>query len=89
MSQAIVWTASATRDMRRLDPQVARRIVEAVERLARTGHGDVKHLRGHEHECRLRVGMWRVRFTSDAERTTIIVMRVLPRNRAYRGGGAV
>jgi mRNA-degrading endonuclease RelE of RelBE toxin-antitoxin system len=35
-------------------------------------------------EWRLRVGDWRVRFTFDDEQRVIVVLRVLPRGRAYR-----
>jgi mRNA-degrading endonuclease RelE of RelBE toxin-antitoxin system len=31
----------------------------------------------------LRVGTWRVRFNIDDERQVIVVLRVLPRGRAY------
>jgi mRNA-degrading endonuclease RelE of RelBE toxin-antitoxin system len=31
----------------------------------------------------LRVGAWRVRFSFDEERRVIVVLRVLPRGRAY------
>jgi mRNA interferase RelE/StbE len=35
-------------------------------------------------EWRLRVGDWRVRFDRDDEARVIVVLRVLPRGRAYR-----
>jgi mRNA-degrading endonuclease RelE of RelBE toxin-antitoxin system len=35
-------------------------------------------------EWRLRVGDWRVRFDRDDEAQAIVVLRVLPRGRAYR-----
>lgn len=34
-------------------------------------------------QWRLRVGGWRVRFSFDEERRVIVVLRVLPRGRAY------
>ena len=46
-------------------------------RLADAGQGDVVKLRGYEGEWRLRVGVWRVRFTFEHETHTIRVLRVL------------
>jgi mRNA-degrading endonuclease RelE of RelBE toxin-antitoxin system len=40
-------------------------------------------LRGSD-ELRLRVGDWRVRLRLDPATRTIVVLRVLPRGRAYR-----
>jgi mRNA-degrading endonuclease RelE of RelBE toxin-antitoxin system len=39
---------------------------------------------GGADEWRLRVGTWRVRFAFDPQTHTIVVLRVLPRDRAYR-----
>ena len=70
--------------MRRLDRPVAQRIVEALDRLCDVPPvGDVVKLTGAEHEWRLRVGDWRVRFTRQSS-GLILVTRVLPRGRAYR-----
>jgi mRNA interferase RelE/StbE len=44
---------------------------------------DVRRLQGKE-EWRLRVGDWRVRFTRRPADKLIVVLRVLPRGRAYR-----
>lgn len=65
----------ALRDMRRLDPQVARQIRDAVARYAATEHGDVKRLRAPEFAFRLRVGDWRVRFLPQHP-DMIVVFRV-------------
>ena len=81
MSLRIIWTEPAEQDMRRLDRTVARRVRQAVLRLAETGHGNVKRRQGQEREWRLRVGQWRVRFTMDVTHSTLYV---LPRGRAYR-----
>lgn len=85
MTWTIDWTDRARHDLRRLDRQVAERVIRAVERFAQTEHGDVTRL---EHvitpEWRLRVGDWRVRFQYDYDARTIHVLRVLPRGRAYR-----
>ncbi len=41
----IVYSRRAQRDLRRLDPPVARRITAAIERFAAEGIGDVRPLR--------------------------------------------
>ncbi len=69
--------------MRRLDSVVARRIGQAVTRLAETGQGDVKRLRGSQ-GYRLRVGGWRIRFIYHHDSHSLEVLRVLPLGRAYR-----
>lgn len=74
----------ARKDLRRLDPPTRKRILNAIARLAQSAEltGDVKRLRGSD-EYRLRVGDWRVRFEREDRKLTIIVVRVLPRGRAY------
>jgi mRNA-degrading endonuclease RelE of RelBE toxin-antitoxin system len=84
MSWKVVWTRPAAEDMRRLGHTVARRIREAVLRLAESGQGDVKRLQWHEGELRLRAGKWRIRFTFDYEEQASKVLRVPPRGSAYR-----
>jgi mRNA-degrading endonuclease RelE of RelBE toxin-antitoxin system len=93
----IVITDNAERDLRRLDRQVAQRVAQAIQRYAHDGLGDVRRLHGTADEFRLRVGGWRVRFTDQVEQRpadppatgvvevrTIMILRVLPRGRAYR-----
>jgi mRNA interferase RelE/StbE len=74
----------ARRDLGRLDRQVQRRIVAALDRLGVRAQlsGDVRRLVGST-DYRLRVGDWRVRFEIDGDRLLITVLRVLPRGRAY------
>ncbi len=55
--QRIQWTDQSLKDMSHLDRRLRRRIIEAVELLADTGHGDVKRLQGYDPaQWRLRVG---------------------------------
>lgn len=72
------------RDLRRIDPPTGARILTAITRLAQSAElvGDVKRLSGSG-EYRLRVGDWRVRFERDDQQLRIVVVRVLPRGRAY------
>jgi mRNA interferase RelE/StbE len=82
-SWSIQFEARAERDLRRLDPQVARRVVDALDRvLARDPSVDLRRLKGTD-EWRLRVGDWRARLRLDFDARLVIVVRVLPRGRAY------
>ena len=77
------FDSHAERDLSRLDPPVARRVLAALDRLLdRDPSLDLRRLRGSD-EWRLRVGDWRVRFELDFEARTVIVLRILPRGRAY------
>ncbi len=62
---------SALRDIDRLSPEVARRIVRKIEKLRTNLGGDVKRLVSYSIGYRLRVGDWRVLF--DVEGRLIIV----------------
>lgn len=74
----------AGHDIKRLDPQVRRRVLAATKGLiADPPEGDIKRLTGSD-ELRLRVGDYRVRFTRDPATRTVTIQRVLPRGRAYR-----
>ena len=55
------------RDLDRLDPQVARRVLLAVRRYAQTGGGNIRRLTAAGGAFRLRVGDWRVRFHDRVE----------------------
>lgn len=83
------WTvrlaSSARRDIKRLDPPVRERILAAIEGLCtQPPAADIKRLTSQPPEWRLRVGVWRVRFTRDPDTRSVLVQRVLPRGRAYR-----
>ena len=84
MRRAVRFAPSAQRDLRRIERATDARIVQAIERYALSGHGDVKHLRGSGDERRLRVGDWRVRFRFGDGGQIVEVLRILPRGRAYR-----
>lgn len=84
MSWGVEWSKTALKDVKRLDASVAERVREAIDRLAVTGQGDVKKLKGGEDVLRLRVGDWRVFFRLVPEAGLIQVVRVLHRSDAYR-----
>lgn len=75
-------TPPARRDLKRLDPPVQRRILDALDRfVAEPRAADIRKL--DSVQWRLRVGDWRVRFSFDDDRRAIAILRVLPRGRAY------
>lgn len=80
----VVIDDRARKDLRRIDPPTRRRILAAITKLGQSAEltGDVKRLKG-SNEYRLRVGDWRVRFDRDGRQLIIMVIRVLPRGRAY------
>jgi mRNA interferase RelE/StbE len=80
----IEWSKGALKDLRRLDAPVAQRVIQAVNRLAETGEGDVKKLKDMHGLMRLRVGDWRVFFRFDMESELILVLEVTHRSDAYR-----
>jgi len=82
MTREIRWDARARKDFGGLDRSVAERVASAIERLG-SGTGDVRRLEGIEPPLyRLRVGDWRVLFR--LQRDVILIVRVLPRDKAYR-----
>ena len=80
----IEWTEPAGKDLEQLDQQVAARVVAAVERLVRSGAGDVVKLRPPLSGYRLRVGDWRISFDRDVNSALVVVRRVRHRREAYR-----
>lgn len=80
---SVEFERRADRDLDRLDPQVRRRVLAAIDRLA----GDprsagLRRLTGRP-ESRLRVGDWRVILELEIATRTLVIQRVLPRGRAY------
>lgn len=78
-------TRTATRDLRRLDPPIRRRVLDALGALAADPQqpGALRKLTDAP-EHRLRIGDWRALVLLDPATRTITVTRVLPRGRAYR-----
>jgi mRNA interferase RelE/StbE len=79
----IDWSEDARADVRRIDRKMAMRIFTTIQRFAESGEGDVKVLKGELGELRLRVGDYRVRFTSEGD-DTIRIHAVRHRREAYR-----
>ena len=84
MTWQVGWSPRALKDVEKLEKRTRERIVSSIERYAATGAGDVLQLAGVEPpEWRLRVGDWRVRFQKDPAGATLLILRVLPRDKAY------
>ncbi|MCY2952289.1 MAG: type II toxin-antitoxin system RelE/ParE family toxin [Planctomycetota bacterium] len=81
----ITFARSAVRELQRLDPPVARRILGIIERLAKSPRppGCVK-LTGSHDEWRIRVGDWRVLYTVDDPTQIVDIAAVRHRSDAYR-----
>jgi len=82
----IEWTAPALRQLRKLDKQVARRVLTAVTRLgAEPRPAGVRALAGHPAgTMRLRVGDYRVVYLIEDSRVCIAVVRIAHRRDVYR-----
>ena len=83
MKYQIIWAESAARQMRKLEPPVARHIYSRVGELAENPYRNVRKLRGDK-GFRLRVGDYRVIFDIDGKRLRILVLKVGHRSRIYR-----
>lgn len=83
MPWAIRWTDQAIRDLSRLDPSVARRIVGRVERAAEDPPHFFTRLAGSS-DYKLRIGDYRLLAALSHETRTILVERVDHRSRVYR-----
>ena len=81
MEYAIRFGNRALKDLRKLDKQISKRIVDKIEALADDLNGDVKKLTDHSPQYRLRIGDFRVLF--DIDQGTILIQRVMNRREAY------
>jgi mRNA-degrading endonuclease RelE of RelBE toxin-antitoxin system len=84
MRWRVAWTERALKDAERLDHRTRERVITAIERLADTGQGEIRPLKDSRTEWRLRVGDWRVRYAPNRGERLFLILRVLPRDRAYR-----
>ena len=79
----LTFTAPARRDLRRLDPPIARRVLGALENVVADPERAQLRQLVNRPEQRLRVGDWRVLLELDRGNRKIIVHHVFPRGRAY------
>jgi mRNA interferase RelE/StbE len=84
MPWSILWTDQALRDMSRIDPPIARRIIRKLEEAAGNPvHYFSRLVAADEHK--LRIGDYRLLAVLDRESQTILVERVDHRSRIYAG----
>ena len=85
MRWEVEWRRRALTDLAALEPQIRRRIEDAIERMAADGRRDsLQKLHGRNDEWRLRVGDWRVRLEFDHPNNIVTVLRVRHRREVYR-----
>ncbi len=80
----VVWTGKAVKMLERLPVEVQGRIVDRVESIVGEPFAHVLKVEGSPYH-RLRVGAYRVVLRITASHLTIHVVRVAPRETAYRG----
>jgi mRNA-degrading endonuclease RelE of RelBE toxin-antitoxin system len=79
----VFWSAAARAELRAIDRETARSILQAVNRYLETGSGDVIKLQPPRSEFRLRVGDYRILFLR-MDNQAIDVLHVRHRSEAYR-----
>ncbi len=88
MAYRIEFTAAARRQLRRLAPEVRRRLAPAIDRLADDPRpSGVVKLGGADLGYRLRVGDYRIVYELYDDRLVVLVIRVGHRREVYRGLG--
>jgi mRNA interferase RelE/StbE len=82
---AVLLEAAAERSLRRLDPSIFPRVVQALRLLATDPrpHG-CRKLTGSDCDWRVRVGDFRIVYEIDDRRREVRVMRIRHRREAYR-----
>lgn len=80
----IEFTTAAAREIRKLDPQIRRRILSGVTDLERDPrpHG-CRKLAGYDNAWRIRVGDYRVLYEVLDEQVLVTVVRVAHRRTVY------
>src|SRR3954470_14130423 len=77
----VEFLPDATKALGKMSPNVARRILDKIERMRDGLAGDVKRLTDFTPEYRLRGGDWRILF--EVEGLTIVVYAIVHRSKAY------
>jgi mRNA-degrading endonuclease RelE of RelBE toxin-antitoxin system len=82
MSWTIFVTSAAERDITQLSESDRQVVIQTIERLAdNPSLMDIGKIKDHKNEWRLRVGRWRVCFTSQTY--ALKILRVLSKKSAY------
>ena len=81
MEYEVYYLNDAIASLKRMSPDVSRRIVKKVDRMRHGLTGDVKRLKAFIPNYRLRVDDWRVLFEIDGK--AIVIHEVKHRSEAY------
>ncbi|WP_068400769.1 type II toxin-antitoxin system RelE family toxin [Kribbia dieselivorans] len=85
MPYAISYVPSAAKVIRKLDKQMARRLLDAIESLARDPRpSGCIQLKGGDGEFRIRVGDYRIVYDIQDDELVVLVLRVGHRREVYR-----
>jgi mRNA interferase RelE/StbE len=85
MSYHVVIANSAKRDLRRLSPDLQRRIAVRLDDLKSTSRPtNVSKLHDRENQWRIRVGDYRIIYEIDEDQRLIVILRIKHRREAYR-----
>lgn len=88
MSFKVIIGKRAEKGIRSLPPAHIKRFAELVETLkinpVPVESFDVKKMRGSERAYRVRLGNYRVLYTVRWDEDTVVILKVEPRERAYR-----
>lgn len=81
----ITFARSAGKELDKLDPPIARRVLKAIEKLAGQPRpvGCIK-LTGSGNDWRIRIADWRVIYTIDDQNSSVDIVAVRHRSDAYR-----
>lgn len=81
----VEFTGAAAREVRKLEPQVRRRVLSQIQGLEENPRPeDCRKLAGEENAWRIRVGDYRVLYEVVDETVTVVVFRVAHRREVYR-----
>lgn len=84
-SYKIQWKQSAKKELKKLDKQTIRRILQAVEKLANNPYAKgCKKLAGSKSVYRIRIGDYRVVYDIQSSTITIEIIKVGHRREIYR-----
>jgi mRNA interferase RelE/StbE len=82
----VTFARSAGKELNALPDEVARRVLAAIEKLATNPHPNgVVKLQGFKHLWRIRVGEYRVVYSTDNKARVVDVAHVRHRKDVYRG----
>jgi mRNA interferase RelE/StbE len=81
----VTFAKSASRELQRLDPPIARRVLVAIEKLSTQPRpsGCLK-LTGSQNDWRIRIGEWRVIYTINDGKVIVNIVAIRHRSDAYR-----